>query len=218
VSGNRDRSTNRRTLVIKRLAAIAVLAGLFVVARAPAAHACSCALRPVAEVVETGDGAFVGTVSNVPDTRNVTNSGAPVTWRFRVEWVVKGDVPRDVDVSSAAFGASCGIEGVREDERVGLVLREQGGGWSAGLCDQVDAGELRAMPGSPPSRAAHANPLTVHRVIDAPTAAPVAGSPDSSGGDRAWGLVGAGCVLGIAVVGLVGWSNGRRRSVPEPPD
>jgi hypothetical protein len=195
---------------MKRFAAFVVLAGLFVVARAPAAHACSCALRPVDDVVGVADAALVGTVARVPDISGIRNSASPVTWTFRVGWVVKGDLPRVVDVSSSAFGAPCGIERLEQARRVALALhRDRSKGWTSGLCDELDPAAVRAMPGRRPHAVDRAD---VDRAVPGGTSVPASPARDLR---NAWPfvVVGAGLAVGLLLTAVV-WQ--RRRAAHQP--
>lgn len=126
-----------------------VVAGLLLQARP--ASACSCDPYGPEDLARAG-AAFVGeTVS-----RRVVNPDAfaddGAVWTFRVEAVVKGDLPAVVEAASPVDGAACGLE-LRPGERTGLLLFGKSGEWRSNLCAQVPPEVLAAGgPGRPPGR------------------------------------------------------------------
>ncbi len=130
--------------------------GALVVPSLPHAAACSCATVDVRERLPEADGAFVGTLLSRDDPRPVNgafSSATVIRYRYRVERVVKGDIPSGtVDIWAAAEGASCGLE-TPPGQRAGLLLDRQGDRWTSGLCSQADPDALvqdgQALP--PPS-------------------------------------------------------------------
>ena len=127
-----------------RLFLVVLLAGGVVVSAGEAALACSCAVGdPVSRLAES-DAAFVGRLISsaepVPDSEGNISTADPVAWMFEVEEAVKGDLETPLTVMSPWSGAYCGFE-VRIGERIGVLLREDGG-WRSGLCSQLDADVL----------------------------------------------------------------------------
>ena len=129
---------------LARLFLVVLLAGGVVVSAGEAALACSCAVGDPASRLAESDAAFVGRLISsaepVPDSEGNISTADPVAWVFEVEEAVKGDLETPLTVMSPWSGASCGFE-VRIGERIGVLLREDGG-WRSGLCSQLDADVL----------------------------------------------------------------------------
>jgi hypothetical protein len=114
------------------------------VARPPVAWACSCAGEPPATWLDESDAAFVGTVLAWRVERPpgpVWSTGDPAYATFRVERPVKGTLPRELVVSTAASSISCGLN-VHPGERVALLLERRGDAWTSGLCSQFEPSEF----------------------------------------------------------------------------
>jgi hypothetical protein len=129
------------------LAVLAVLlaAGGLLIAGAGPALACSCrAGVPVEESLSESDAAFVGVFTGRDDPIVPGGLIGAVVNHFLVERSVKGDIGERVDVQAAAGGASCGLE-LEVGQRTGLLLRNDAGGWSSGLCSQVEPQALLAF-------------------------------------------------------------------------
>lgn len=126
-----------------RLALALTVALAALAATAGPAQACSCA-GPIDPrgVLASADAAFVGTLVERRDPGG-NSSGSPVTLVFKVEEALKGSLGETVEVTTAASSASCGID-AEIGSQTGVVLRRQGGVWTAGLCDQLSAAALRA--------------------------------------------------------------------------
>jgi hypothetical protein len=129
------------------LAVLLAAAGLLVADAGPA-RACSCrAGVPVEELLSENDAAFIGVFVGSDDPLaggDLVSSARPVLNHFLVERRVKGDIGERVDVTAAASGASCGLE-LEIGQRTGLLLRAGAGGWSSGLCSQVEPQALLAL-------------------------------------------------------------------------
>ena len=140
-------------VVVRRLALVVVAVVSALVVHAAPARACSCAPpnRDTLAAVADADGAFVGRLTRTddPSVGPVVSSARTVHHRFDVEAVAKGAIGATVVVDAAAEGASCGLE-AREGERVGLLLRREGGSWRSGLCSRIDPDALVAVS-SPPT-------------------------------------------------------------------
>lgn len=121
------------------------------------AGACSCVGGDPRAALSRADAAFVGTVIS---RREVPGAGWPraVEYVFAVETSYKGALGDTVAVRTSDNEASCGLS-LRDGERTGLLLREQGRGWSAGLCDVMDPADLerasRPFPSGSESGVAH---------------------------------------------------------------
>jgi hypothetical protein len=90
--------------------------------------------------LDSADAAFVGRL--VDSARAPTFEGAPeLRHTFVVDGVVKGDLPRRIEVLSPSGGPACGFE-LQRDEATGILLRRRGGEWTGGLCGQIAVGEL----------------------------------------------------------------------------
>lgn len=106
-----------RILISLVTTAVAVLLGTGIAA------ACSCALSSVEEQVEAADVVARVLVTRVerPDD---PSSAALATYTARTSTVWKGEVPAEFTFTSAAYGESCGIEGI--DEGADIVLFAHG--------------------------------------------------------------------------------------------
>ena len=82
-----------------------------------------------------------------PDPAFGADPTSLVTFRFKVEQVVKGDLGPQIDVLSRPSPAACGIE-LAVGQRTGLLLQRSGDTWRSSLCQQVKAEELQG--GVPP--------------------------------------------------------------------
>ena len=188
--------TTLRTLLAGLLAAFGL------VAMTPAvAHACSCAGGSPAQYAAWADVVFTGTLTAVdpPPRRLVMSSGDPVTYHFDVDGVLKGDAPSNAQVTSAALGASCGLEGMEVDQRY-VVYATGVHELTANLCG-----------GTSP-----VGPAAVERVekVTGPAhdPGPAASYPTDDGGPGAgWLLVGAAGLVTAGAVALTLWR--RRRAV-----
>jgi hypothetical protein len=89
--------------------------------------------------LDSADAAFVG---RLVSSRPANVDGAPeLRHTFLVDGVVKGELPRRIEVLSPAGGAACGFE-LPRDEAAGILLRRRGDEWTGGLCGQIAVGEL----------------------------------------------------------------------------
>jgi hypothetical protein len=86
--------------------------------------------------LDSADAAFVGRLES---SRPAADGELRHT--FLVDGVVKGDLPRRVEVLSPTGGAACGFE-LPRDEATGILLRLRGDEWTGGLCGQIAVGEL----------------------------------------------------------------------------
>ena len=166
-----------------------------------------------AQKVENADVVVRGTITGLDDPGG-HDSAHLVTYELAVAEVYRGAATATTFVSSAADGASCGIE-VQEGREYLLFARRVGGELRAGLCDGTTpaSAELVAEvehlsgPGNPPQGGAVATATTPPGTPSSGT--PLAGStpPDSS--DVAIPLgVGVGGALVAAALGALWW---RRR-------
>jgi len=113
---------------VLRFLAFAVFSGALSVGLGVRANACSCVQQTGAQQAARADVVFRGTVTVIepPITGLVISSADPMSIRFAVEAVYKGDATRTYWVSTERSGASCGFDflvgrqytvfaGVRED-------------------------------------------------------------------------------------------------------
>ena len=126
---------------MRRLLVLVLVASATLLVTGRSALGCSCAQGDPRTALARSDAAFVGRLetkeSPTPSPEGFYNSGQPVTYTFAVERSVKGELGKRVDVESAAYGASCGLE-VRVGERTGLFLYRDDGQWKSGLCSQIE--------------------------------------------------------------------------------
>jgi len=132
------------------LVSLCAAAGLVVFAQGPAA-ACSCAMAGTAEHVENSDVVFLGTLTEIEQTNPgadaVISSGDPVLYGFEVEQALKGDAGDGV-VTSARFGATCGLEGMRLGESyVVFAGAGEDGELGANLCGGTSVATRGAVHG-----------------------------------------------------------------------
>ncbi len=121
----------RRRLAVAAGVAV-VISALALVPAAPAL-ACSCAPLEARHALAVADGAFVGALTSF----EVLPAGQWAVYTFRVDESLKGGLPGEVEVGSAAYSAACGIEADPGDP-VGLLLERRGNGWTSNLCTMVD--------------------------------------------------------------------------------
>jgi hypothetical protein len=130
-------SARRVVVTIPVVAVLAALAGTV-----EPAHGCSCVVGDPRTALRESDAAFVGTLLERREGRS--RSGAHVvTFVFRVDHAVKGELGPRIEVGTPTSGASCGIE-VPPGQRVGLFLTRTGSRWSSSLCRQIAPRRLLA--------------------------------------------------------------------------
>lgn len=216
------------------LLVVPLFVAFFLVAPAPAAHACSCAMFSTGQQVEDADLVVRGTIVGTEDPEGslaTISSARPVTHEVAVTEVYKGDAAATIFVGSAAEGASCGIEVETGREYVLFAREEDGAGLSAGFCDGTRpvsdelVAEVEALtgPGRPvkgatggttsatPSVASSSTTTPPTTTPSTTTAVAAPGVPGQTAGPSAlpWGL-GLGAVLVASVLGAVAWRRPRR--------
>ncbi len=97
------------------------------------AAACSCVGIDPWKAYARSDAAIVGVYQG---------KRSPTTYLFRVEEDYKADLPTELEVDSAEYGASCGIE-ARVGQRLGLFLSRDGNRWRSNLCSQARPAQVR---------------------------------------------------------------------------
>jgi hypothetical protein len=117
------------------LAGVLTALGLVVLTDAPS-YACSCVGGTTAQHLRWSDAAFTGTLADIeePPPSRIISSTDPVTYRFEVDRVFEGDVPAEVEVVSARFGASCGLVGMRVGTEYVVYATAGRDGFESGLC------------------------------------------------------------------------------------
>jgi hypothetical protein len=97
---------------VMRLLAVTVLAGALSLGLGLRADACSCVQQTGAQQAARADVVFRGTVTVIeaPITGLVISSADPMSIRFAVDAVYKGDATRTYWVSTERSDASCGFE------------------------------------------------------------------------------------------------------------
>ena len=127
-----------------RVVALCVVALAAVAASAEPAGACSCVRQDPRTSLARSDAAFVGTLLERREGPGPIQSSAdPVTLVFKVERAVKGRLPATIEVTTAADGASCGVE-AKIGQRIGLFLARESGRWTSSLCAQLAPADLLA--------------------------------------------------------------------------
>ncbi|GAB3198970.1 hypothetical protein GCM10027062_14540 [Nocardioides hungaricus] len=122
-----------------RLALAGLLAALGLVVLTPTSSvACSCAISGERQLLQYADTVFTGTLTATdvppPDEDGVVSSTDPVTYRFDVDRVLEGDVATTAEVTSARWGASCGLEGMRVGQAYVVFASTAGRTLEANLC------------------------------------------------------------------------------------
>ena len=119
---------------------VIIMAAVALAVPVASAGACSCAGGDPRVRLSGADAAFAGTVTS---KRRVTGFAAPrmFDYVFAVEKSYKGSLGATVAVRAPADDGTCGLD-LREGARIGLLLREDDGRWTAGLCDVIQPGEL----------------------------------------------------------------------------
>lgn len=121
-----------RMPTLLRFLLVAVIAGTTVVTGAGTALACSCIAPEPQNLLETTDGAFVGTLVERPAEAS-GDSADMVPWVFEVEAAYKGAIENPMVVFSAISGASCGFE-MSEGSSASLFVTQVGDEWQGNLC------------------------------------------------------------------------------------
>ena len=181
-----------------RIGIVTAAVGLIVAGTAAPCFACSCAFVPPRRALQGAEAAFVGTLVSREEPAaedGLINTGQQVDWTFDVDEALVGSLADPLVVRSAWSGASCGIE-VREGQQVGLILFEEEGVWSSGLCSQYGANELSraaADLGVSGTIAGGAGPLSTDG--GAPKAVAI---PEAAGGN-VWPWLAAGGALVVVL-------------------
>lgn len=114
-----------------RLLLAGMLGALSLVLLSPGqAFACSCVAADTAEHVKWADVVVTGTVvgQDGPPTGRAPSGFAPVTFTIEVHEVFKGTSGALLEVTTAASGAACGLEGIRTGHRYVVFASPAPGG------------------------------------------------------------------------------------------
>ncbi|MGQ0849174.1 MAG: hypothetical protein ACT4OP_08675 [Actinomycetota bacterium] len=117
---------------MKRLLLIAITVGAFWSWAGPA-QACSCAMLEPNQMLEFAPVAFIGTIDGAVPGPDLGQH----TLTFTVDLVLAGEVPAEVDVTTADNSAGCGIDAAL-GSRMGVFASVEGGRLSTGLCSVTD--------------------------------------------------------------------------------
>ena len=113
---------------MRRFLLTLLLAGFAVMVNQLPAHACSCVTASMAKHAQQAQAVFTAKVTGVERT------GSTATYAVTVESVYKGKVSAQMDVTSSADGASCGLENVVADRRYLFFGSLSGTTVQANLC------------------------------------------------------------------------------------
>lgn len=214
------------------LAALVAATGLVVLAPAPA-FACSCATGDPRQFVKWADVVVVGEITAItpPPDREVVGSADPVAHTVVVDEVLKGDVGETVEITSARYGASCGLEGIEVGREyvVFAAHRDFRGDTTDELWANLCGGTAPASgayvaetvgvtgPGHPPTAddPAADDPADPDAVgpADADGPAAAAESTSDAAGIPGWAWPAAGAAVLLGLGGLLA-ARRRRRALP----
>jgi hypothetical protein len=99
-----------------------------------------------ADVVVAGE--LVSTEQTPPNDKGVISSSDPTTYTVAVSAIYKGKPTSELSFRSAADGASCGVEGLKEGRKYVYFLDRSKGGYTANLCNgtgQVPEAKIAAI-------------------------------------------------------------------------
>jgi hypothetical protein len=151
----------------RRLAIAAATTAVWLCAPAQPATACTCAVRDLADQVQTASTVFVGTVASADEARAT----------FDVDRVYKGNNPRTTPISNGGGpGSTCAIP-FSEGRKYVVFAALQDGTLSTGLCsgttdDLSVAGRLSVNAG--PTGSPQAGPSVVRVIVVTRRTVPIA--------------------------------------------
>ena len=109
---------------------VSVLGALL--AQTALANACSCPRPTLEELIESGKDIAIFSARVVSVV--VTQKGQPAVTRLRVDEIIRGEVPRIVEMTGVtADGQSCGVDFRPGEVRIVAAYRKNGG-WFTDLC------------------------------------------------------------------------------------
>jgi hypothetical protein len=124
--------------MLRRVLAVTFFAALVSVGT-PVARvlACSCAQMTPAQALSNADVAFVGVVASLKDPNAgnpIVGTGDPIVYVFAVEAVAKGPAAKQITITSARDGASCGMTFALADKWRIYAYADEAGGLATGIC------------------------------------------------------------------------------------
>jgi hypothetical protein len=151
----------------RRLGFAAAVFVAWLCAPARPATACTCAVRDLADQVQTASTVFVGTVATA-DEASVT---------FEVDRVYKGNSPDATPISNGGgAGSTCAIP-FEEDRRYVVFAALENGTLSTGLCsgttDDLSVAD-RLSVNAGPAGSPHASPTVVRVIVVSRRTVPIA--------------------------------------------
>jgi hypothetical protein len=151
----------------RRIGIAAATTAVWLCAPARPATACTCAVRDVADQVQTASTVFVGTVASA-DEKSAT---------FDVDRIYKGDSPGTTPISNGGGpGSTCAIP-FAEGRTYVVFAALQNGVLSAGLCsgttDDLSVAE-RISVNAAPTRSPQARPPVVRVIVVSRRTVPIA--------------------------------------------
>jgi hypothetical protein len=127
----------------RHLLLFALVVSLSLLMTATPATACTCEMKTSVQHAARADVVFTGRLQEIDaGVRGpIRSSMDPVTYRFEVERVFKGEVPQNASVVSATDGGSCGIEGMNVGARYTIFAQTDAGSLRSGLCGGTHPGD-----------------------------------------------------------------------------
>jgi len=185
-----------------------VLAPVPVLVNATAASACSCAFDEPADFVGLADVVVTGTLSGPERSGIIRRTDEPVWYTVAVDDVYQGEATDTMVFSSAASGASCGLENIDSGGRYVVFLTDGSDqephvsdGLTANLC-----GGTQPYDGTGPVA-----DVLADLGAEPPQPGTTGSVPVTSGSAQPW-LLGAGLALVAAGAALLVVRLRRRRS------
>lgn len=122
---------------------VALVVGLWLPMSATPAAGCTCEMKTSVQHAARADVVFTGRLQEIDaGVRGLVRSSMdPVTYRFEVERVLKGEVRQSASVVSAADGASCGLEGMNLGARYTVFAQIDAASLRSGLCGGTHPGD-----------------------------------------------------------------------------
>jgi hypothetical protein len=150
---------------MRRFVVLVLLVATLVAVRPDPAAACSCSSFDAAQALAETEGAFIGRLTLRQEVPPAPREDAPdgirhnpFVYRFRVDEILKGTFPNEVDIRSGEGGGDCGIE-APIGEPVALLVDRWQEQLASYLCAQMEPERLRraaapvpAPDGQPPPR------------------------------------------------------------------
>lgn len=150
---------------MRRFLALVLLVATLIAVRSDPAAACSCFPFDATQALAESEAAFIGRLTLRQEVPAAPEEDTPdgirhnyFVYRFRVDEILKGTLPSEVDIRSGEGAGDCGIDAPM-GEPVGLLVDRAQGQLTSYLCAQMAPERLRraAAPvpvpeGQPPPR------------------------------------------------------------------